>query len=55
MEFEDGLSISILWKTGQLITKIYSWEIVKFLKKSNVFKRRPPTLFHRPRFSYSGA
>jgi hypothetical protein len=31
--------------------KIYNWEIVKFLKKSNIFKDRPPTVFRIPSFS----
>jgi hypothetical protein len=45
VELEDGLSISVL-KTKATRPKNLQQEIVKFLKKSSVFKRRPPTLFH---------
>jgi hypothetical protein len=53
VEFEDGLYISIL-KIRATHYKNLQLETVKFLKKSNLFKSRPPTLFPTPPFSNSG-
>jgi hypothetical protein len=45
MEFEDGLSTSVLKNKATCNEHVYL-EIENFLKKSTVFKPRPPTLFH---------
>jgi hypothetical protein len=50
VEFDDGLSSMIL-KNRATCLKISQLEIVKALKKSKVFKPRPPTFFHTLPFS----
>jgi hypothetical protein len=45
--FQGGLSISVL-KNRAPCHKNLHLEIITFLKKSNMFKPRPPTLFHPP-------
>jgi hypothetical protein len=51
-KFENGLSI-LIWKNKTTSCKKLQLEIVKFLKKSIVFKCRPPTVFPTRFFSNS--
>jgi hypothetical protein len=45
LEFEDGLSMSVLINRATRYKNL-DLEVVKFLKKSNVFKRRPLHFIH---------
>jgi hypothetical protein len=54
VKFEDGLTISVL-KTKATFYKNLQPEIIKFLKKSNLFNDRPPNFISHTPFFFSNA